>query len=97
MITSFSKYDQDALYGVLGEMLELYHLTRGVVTFYRSLSHERMDAGEVFQFGKESGSDKMVLQERYVTNTLAVTVGRVYAADGEAELTEEAKTQVYRN
>ena len=94
VMTSFSEYDQDALYGVLGEVLEFYHLTRGVVTFYRSLSHERMDAGEVFPFGKESGSDKMVLQERYVTNTLAVTVGRVYAADGQAELTEEEKSQL---
>ena len=94
VMTSFSEYDQDALFGVLGEVLEFYHLTRGVVTFYRSLSHERMDAGEVFPFGQESGSDKMVLQERYVTNTLAVTVGRVYAADGEAELTEEEKSQL---
>ena len=95
LIATFGELDREALVGVIVRLRAHFRLTKGVVEFYRSLSHERMHDGDVYE--DQDGSradDKIVLQKRFITNTSAVTIGTVYAAADAEPLTEEEQAEL---
>ena len=94
VIATFDEPDREALVGILRKLRAHFGITRGVVEFYRSLSHENMHDGEYYEDQGAGNADQIIMKKRYVTNTSAVTIGTLYGPADAGPLSEEDRADL---
>lgn len=93
-MTSPANFDRPEFVGVLKEICELFHISKGITEFYTSLSKEKTGQGEILIDHDNGHGDKVVVRRRFVTNTMAVIIGTLYMAEGDEPLSNDEYLKV---
>ena len=73
----------------VSQICELFHLAKGELKFYRSLSHEKMGQGEYYCDYDNGKGEKVLIHHRIVTPASAIVIGTIYVEDDGVVHTEE--------
>jgi diguanylate cyclase (GGDEF)-like protein len=88
-MTQPTEFDREEFVGILGDICKLFHLSKGVTEFYRSLSAEKNGDGEILIDYDNGHGDKVVMFRRLVTPSMTVIKSTLYMAEEEEPLSEE--------
>lgn len=87
-MTRPSEFDREEFVSILADICELFHLSKGVTEFYRSLSAEKEGDGEVLIDYDNGHGDKVVMFRRVVTPSMTVVKSTLYMAENDEPLSE---------
>lgn len=82
-------FDREIHRQTVSKICELFHLAKGELEFYRSLSHEKMGQGENYCDYDNGKGEKILIHRRIVTPASSVVIGTIYVADDGYKHTEE--------
>ena len=71
------------------QICELFHLAKGELKFYRSLSHEKMGQGECYCDFDNGKGEKILVHRRIVTPASSIVIGTIYVENDDVVHTEE--------
>ena len=94
LLTDPDNYRHDKLREYIAVFCEMFHISKVVSEFYRSLSAEKDGQGEVFCDYDNGHGDKIVVYKRYVSKTQAVLITTLYAAEDEPEFSSEDNRRI---